>query len=101
MQVIEPFLAASNIQKMVYRKENIISCEWNQVNTSTGRFSASNPNLQTLPKLKANVLADSFTGDVSSVEDENSMKEKFSIRGAFIASKGYRLLSADFACMVS
>lgn len=49
-----------------------LRCEYNQIGTDTGRTSAKNPNLQGIPK-------------------------EGLIRKCFIASKGYKLVCADFA----
>ena len=98
---IQPYILASKVQA-AYGLADRISCEWNQVCTGTGRLSSSNPNIQTLPKAKAESLADAMApaddDDVDTVA-EFLESERISIRGAFAARAGCVLLSADFSCM--
>ena len=60
------------ILKRVDTSDLRLRCEYNQIGTDTGRTSAKNPNLQGIPK-------------------------EGIIRECFIASKGHKLVCADFA----
>lgn len=84
--IIDEILAYRELQKLVSTyldalpklldKDDVLHTTLNQMGTTTGRMSSSNPNLQNIPS----------KGDQGSV-----------IRQAFIARPGYKLLALDYS----
>jgi hypothetical protein len=125
---VEPMTLRRELVPEGNTKIEKIFCSWNQICTGTGRLSATNPNLQALPKFKPNgnntASNRTFTNTIDSFlkveaeegsesEDEGAAEteatedifrfqllEKINIRSSFIPSRaGYDLLSADYSQM--
>ena len=67
---------ADKLPQMLSEKDHRIHTNYNQIGTITGRLSSNDPNLQSIP-----------------VRNEQGRR----IRQAFIAPKGYKIISADYS----
>ena len=69
--------------------DGVIHCSFLQHGTTSGRYSATNPNLQNLPRVK---------------DDESGLSELVlhyvnSIKEGFIAPPGYKIINADYSSL--
>ncbi|WP_143883528.1 DNA polymerase [Chryseobacterium binzhouense] len=75
-----------NQLKEIHPKTKRLHCNLNQIETATGRFSCSNPNLQNIPNVK---LKDNETDELKIIASK--------FREVFIAEKGCLLIGADYS----
>ena len=83
-------LSATYIEGIMESATNgIVHCSFLQHGTTSGRYSATNPNLQNLPRVK---------------DDDSGLSELVlhyvnSIKKGFVAPRGYKIINADYSSL--